>query len=192
LSRRRDAGSSLVPEMNMRGFPHLLAGCAAGGLLGRNRATRRVLTTQLSATSARLGDSIHVTLNASNPTDTTVRFIYTNPTTFATFTLGSVTSGDAPVFVYAGVDTVVMTAGGVTTLGTATVDFGTVSGGATPLSAEHVALTPGQYLARACVFNASLKSASAVGDSVRRPHVLSRCASAQSSSRSHCSAARPV
>ena len=115
-----------------------------------------VLTTQLSATVDSInGGPLVVTLNASNPADTTVRIAYSAPSVYAQIKLdGQWRAGLGPGG-FVGTDTLVLTSGADTTLGAVNVSF-------TPpapqlslapagfIDNESFAIAAGTYDVRAC------------------------------------------
>jgi hypothetical protein len=118
------------------------------------------LTTQLSATADSINGVLSVTLNASNPTDTTVRVRYDANSVFAEVKLGgqwvagSYNPGDG---FGSGTDSLVLTPGAAATVGVVNVLF-TPTRAQTNLTPsaivdiESFAIAPGLYSVRACYF----------------------------------------
>lgn len=120
------------------------------------------LATQLSASVDTIsGDALTVTLNASNPTDTTIHFSYVKSSVYAQVEVsGKWTDGLGPGDGFGGADstdTLSLTSGANAPLGTIAVVFVPP---ATHLSlapamlfgTEEFSLSPGAYRMRACYF----------------------------------------
>jgi len=113
----------------------------------RGGSQGEVYGTRVSADSARMGDSVAVTLTIANPTSGTVRLVYGAPFTFAHFTQGDTTLTTASPTLAA--DTIVLAANADTALATIMVHLSTFP--LHPLStAEVVGIQAGTYSLAAC------------------------------------------
>jgi hypothetical protein len=127
-----------------------------------------VLTTQLSSAVDSINGVLVVTLNASNPTDTTERIVYLAPSVYAEVRLdGEWRAGFGPAG-FVRTDTLVLTSGADTTLGVVDVLFTpyAVQSSLAPadlIGNESFAIPPGMYDVRAC-FTPSGPGAAACGN----------------------------
>jgi len=115
-----------------------------------------VLTTQLSATADSINGVLSVTLNASNPTDTTVRLAYLVPTVFAEIKFGGQWRAGFSNAGSVATDTLVLTPGASAPVGVVYVLFTPPASqsSAEPavlITNESFAIAPGMYSIRACV-----------------------------------------
>jgi len=114
-----------------------------------------VFTTQLSATVDSINGVLVVTLNASNPTDTTERIAYTAPSVYAEIKLGGQWRDGFIGGGFVATDTLVLTSGAAGTLGAVNVLFTTPAAQLSLAPAiltdnESFAIAPGTYDVRAC------------------------------------------
>lgn len=116
-----------------------------------------ILTTKLSATAGSInGGALVVTLNVSNPTDTTEQIAYwTPPAVYAEIKLGGQWRAGYVASGFGGTDTMVLPSGVDTTLGAVDVLFtpSAVQSSLAPAALiydESFAISPGMYDVRAC------------------------------------------
>lgn len=114
-----------------------------------------VLTTQLSATVDSINGRLEVTLNASNPTDTTLHLSFTLPSVYAAIKVGGQWTYGSGFAAFTSTDTLSLTSGATATLGTVNVIFLPPAGHLSVAPAilpndEYFTLSPGTYSVRAC------------------------------------------